>query len=276
MGRWWIPGLILLALAGALWFARMDLLNTFLYFPEKHLDGTPADEGLAHVDVEFQAEDGERLHGWWIRTESQPALAHVLHFHGNAGNISHRLFEARLLAAAGLDVFLFDYRGYGRSSGRPSEQGTYRDARAARQALLRQEGAAAGRVIYVGESLGGAVAVNEALESPPLGLVLRSTFTSLRAMARLHYPFVPSAFVPDAYPSLERVPQIRCPVLVIHGERDDIAPFSHGETLFSAAPEPKQFHRVPGAGHNDLIALEGSRYAEVIASWVATLTRQAP
>ena len=275
MGRWWITGLILLALAGVLWVARMDLLNTFLYFPEKHLDATPADAGLDHVDVEFPTDDGQRLHGWWIRSRMQPALAHVLHLHGNAGNISHRLDEGQLLAKAGLDVFLFDYRGYGRSSGRPSEEGTYRDARAARQALLRQEGVAAARVIYVGESLGGAVAVNEALESPPLGLVLRSTFTSLRVMARLHYPFVPRALVPDAYPSLERVARLRCPVLVVHGDRDDIVPFSQGEALFAAAPEPKRFHRVPGAGHNDLIALEGSRYADVIASWAATLTSQA-
>jgi hypothetical protein len=177
---------------------------------------------------------------------------------------------------AGFDVFLFDYRGYGRSSGRPSEEGTYADARAARQALLRQEGASAERVIYLGESLGGAIALKLAVDSPPLGLVLRSTFTSVRALARLHYPVVPRAFVPDAYPSLERVPQLRCPVLVIHGERDDIAPFSHGEALFAAAPEPKQFHRVPGAGHNDLIAVEGSRYADVVAAWVEGLSRSRP
>jgi fermentation-respiration switch protein FrsA (DUF1100 family) len=251
----------------------VDLLNTFLFFPDRALDGTPAEAGLSYADVEFQTEDGESLHGWWISSETRPALAHVLHMHGNAGNISHRIFEARLLAAAGLDVFLFDYRGYGRSSGRPSEEGTYRDARAARQALARQEGVAAERLIYLGESLGGAVAVHEALESPPLGLVLRSTFTSVRALAKLHYPVVPRALVPDAYPSLERVARLRCPVLVVHGERDDIAPFSQGEALFAAAPEPKRFHRVPRADHNDLVVTAPDEYSRIIAGWVKALPR---
>lgn len=255
---------------------RTGLLNALLFFPERTLAGTPRDAGLEFVDVWFRTEDGESLHGWWIPARGRPGAAHVLHLHGNAGNISHRLEEARLLSRAGFDLFLFDYRGYGQSSGKPDEAGTYRDARAARRALLSQTGTAENRVVYLGESLGGAVALNLALEAPPLGLILRSTFTSVRAMARLHYPVVPRALVPDAYPSLDRVSLLRCPLLIVHGDRDDIAPFSHGEALFAAAPEPKRLHRVSGAGHNDLLVVAGSGYAEAVSAWVKGLTPRNP
>ena len=127
-----------------------QFLNGLLYFPSRAVNATPANVGLRHQDVVFQAEDGTRLHGWWIRTDREPAVAHVLLAHGNAGNIGDRVLHAKLLTDAGLDVFLFDYRGYGRSEGRPDEEGTYRDARAARQALLRQGTVDAGRVVYLG------------------------------------------------------------------------------------------------------------------------------
>ena len=245
------------------------LLNSLLYFPSGVLVSTPAEEGLAYRDVAIPTEDGERLHGWWIPAPRQPSLAHVLHFHGNAGNIGDRVFEALQLTAAGLDVFLLDYRGYGRSTGRPSEEGTYRDARAARRALLEQEGVRPERVVYLGESLGGAVALDLALAVPPRGLVLRSAWTSIRALGRLHYPLVPPLLVPNAYPSLERIGSLRCPLLVVHGERDDIVPFSHAEALLSAAPGPKRLERIPGAGHNDLVLFGG--YARAVAEWVSTL-----
>jgi fermentation-respiration switch protein FrsA (DUF1100 family) len=227
------------------------LLNALLYFPSRALHTTPAAIGLAHRDLAFDTEDGERLHGWWVPAPGGPARGHLLHFHGNAGNIADRVPELTLLAALGLDVLLFDYRGYGRSSGRPSEAGTYRDARAARAALLAQDGVRPERIFYVGESLGGAVAVSLALEAPPGGLVLRSTFTSVRAMGRRHYPLVPSVAVPDAYPTLERIAGLRCPLLVVHGMADEIVPLSHAQALVAAAPEPKRLVAVPGVGHND-------------------------
>ena len=197
--------------------------------------------------------------------------AHVLLCHGNAGNVGDRVPHAALLCAAGLDVLLFDYRGYGRSSGRASEEGTYDDARAARSALLARPEVNHDRVVYLGESLGGAVALALALEQPPAGLVLMSAFTSIRDMARRHYPIVPPPLVPDAYPSLHRVRDLRAPLLVIHGERDEIVPPLYGEALYDAAPDPKRLHIVEGAGHNDLVTRAGDEWAAAIAAFSATL-----
>src|SRR5829696_2579890 len=162
-------------------------LNALLYFPTREPAAAPADFDLEATQLAIETEDDERLDGWWIRA-STPSKGHVLFCHGNGGNIGDRLDNARLLAEAGFDLLLFDYRGYGRSSGRPSEEGTYRDARAARSALLEQAGVEASRVLYLGESLGGAVALDLALEVPPRGLILQSAFTSVRDTAVAHYP----------------------------------------------------------------------------------------
>jgi uncharacterized protein len=227
---------------------------------------TPGDRGLAFRDLAIETDDGQRLHGWWVEAKGT-SIGHVLLCHGNAGNVSDRVLNAELLSAAGFDVLLFDYRGYGRSTGRPDEQGTYRDARAARAALLRESGIDRSRVFYLGESLGGAVALELAIEHPPRGLVLQSTFTGVRDMARRHYPLIPAAVVPDAYPSLRLIPGLQAPLVVLHGELDEIVPLSHAHALFEAAPEPKRLHVFPGLGHNDLVPLAGDAYAEVVASW---------
>jgi len=188
----------------------------------------------------------------------------VLFCHGNGGNVGDRAPHASLLAAAGFDVLLFDYRGYGRSRGRPGEDATYADARAARAALLAADGVDPAHVLYLGESLGAAVALELALAHPPAALVLQSPFTSVRDMARVHYPLIPRALVPDAYPSLDRIRHLRAPLLVLHGARDTIVPLIYGEALFEAAPEPKRLEVFPDAGHNDL---GGDRWAELITDW---------
>ena len=240
------------------------LLNSLLYFPARELLSTPAVE---HADVSIDTEDGARLHGWWVPAAGEPR-AHVLFMHGNAGNIGDRVQHVELLAGAGLDVLAFDYRGYGRSSGRPSEHGTYLDARAALEELRRRPGVDPERVVYVGESLGGAVALELALHAQPAALVLQSTFTSIRDMARLHYPIVPRAVVPDAYPSLRLVAGLRAPLLCLHGDRDEIVPLSHAEALFEAAPEPKRIEVFAGAAHNDLI---GREWVDAVTGWVRAL-----
>jgi len=246
------------------------LLNSLLYFPAREFLATPDLAGLGFRDLELTSEDGERLHGWWINARAE-RIGHVLLCHGNAGNIGDRILHADLLTAVGFDVLLFDYRGYGRSSGAPSEDGTYRDARAALDCLLAQPDVDHARVFYLGESLGGAVALHLAIERPPAGLVLLSTFTGVRELGRLHYR-VPAALVPDVYPSLRLMPELRAPLLVLHGDRDDIAPLDHGEALFEAAPEPKQMQVFPGAGHNDLLDRAGEELAEIVAKWATGLT----
>jgi uncharacterized protein len=241
-------------------------MGSLMYFPEAAIRQTPADVGLRYRDLVFKSADGERLYGWWVMTERSSPAGHILFCHGNGGNVGDRLLDAQLLAGAGFNVLLFDYRGYGRSTGRPTEQGTYRDALAAKDALLMQPECDRRGVVYLGESLGGAIALELALRAPPRGLILQSTFTSVRALAHLHYRVIPSALVPDAYPSLRRIGELRAPLLVVHGDRDEVVPLSQGRELFDAAPGPKRIHVFRGLGHNDLVAA-GAEYARVIADW---------
>lgn len=230
-----------------------------IYFPQRELDLTPADLGLPHQEVTLRAEDGVRLHGWFLPVR-EAALV-VLVCHGNAGNISHRLDRALLLQAKlGLSVFLFDYRGYGKSEGRPDEAGTYRDARAAYQHLI-DGGLAPERVVLFGESLGAAVAVQLALEKQVAALVLESPFTSIADMAKAVYPFLPlGRLVRTRYDNLAKISSIRAPLLILHGTRDRTVPFEQGERLFRAASGPKRFFAIPGAGHNDTFLGGGDDY----------------
>jgi fermentation-respiration switch protein FrsA (DUF1100 family) len=249
----------------AMWTPIVDSL---VYFPDRQLYGDPGDVGLPFTDMAIPTEDGERLHAWWIPTRAPSARGHVLFFHGNAGNVSHRLEHALALTGAGLDVLLVDYRGYGQSTGRPSEEGLYRDARASLAAVRSGGQVDPARVVYMGESLGGAVALHLAIETPPLALVLQSAFTSLRDIAREHYPAALSGLAGDAYPSVQRIAALRAPVLIVHGDRDDIVPVAHARALFAAAPEPKRLHVVPGAGHNDLVDRMGAAYGTEVAAWL--------
>jgi pimeloyl-ACP methyl ester carboxylesterase len=249
---------------------RQRLLNALLFFPSHAVPDATAVPEPAVEELRFETDDGERLHGWWAPTPAR-RRGHVLLCHGNGGDIGDRILHARLLTRAGYDVLLFDYRGFGHSSGKPSEAGTYRDARAAHDVLLgRVED---DRVFYLGESLGGAVALALALERPPAGLILQSAFTSVRDMARLHYPYVPRAVVPDAYPSIALVHDLRAPLMILHGERDAIVPVWHGEALHDAARSPKRMHVFPQAGHNDLVSGAAERWVEAIAGWTEEVTR---
>ena len=249
---------------------RELLLNALLFFPARLETAPSPPPGLRAEEVRFASADGEELFGWWVPAHSGPVLGHVLFCHGNGGNVSDRIPHASVLAGAGFDVLLFDYRGYGHSTGRPSEEGTYLDARAAREALLRRDGVDARRVLYLGESLGGAVAVALALESPPAGLILQSTFTSVRDMAARYYRAIPEGVVPDAYPSLRRISALRAPLLVLHGARDPLVPPAQGEALFAAAPEPKELKILPGAGH-DVLAGGGDAWIAAVRAWARDL-----
>ena len=242
------------------------VLNALLYHPVRLIALTPAHAGLESEELTIVTNDRERLHGWWISARA-PRVGHILLCHGNSGNVGDRVTHAVALTAAGFDVLLFDYRGFGLSTGRPSEAGTYRDAAAVLAAALARPAVDRARVFYLGESLGGAVALALALETPPRGLILQSTFTSIRAAARRHFPLIPSLLVPDAYPSLRRIGQLRAPLLILHGDRDEVVPVEHATALIEAAPEPKRIQIFAGLGHGDLIERLGTGYAAEIAGW---------
>jgi uncharacterized protein len=248
---------------------RQRLLSALLFFPSRAVPDPSAVRDLAVEEVVFEAADGERLHGWWVPAQAQ-RRGHILLCHGNGGDIGDRIAPARLLTMAGFDVLLFDYRGYGRSRGKPSVEGTHRDALGAHAALLKR--GKEDRIFYLGESLGGAVALALALKRPPAGLILQSAFTSVRDMARLHYPYIPHALVPDAYPSIALVRKLRAPLIILHGERDDIVPASHAQALYDAAPAPKQIHLLPRIGHNDLVSSAAERWVQAISGWADEVT----
>ncbi|WP_054812774.1 alpha/beta hydrolase [Nocardia arizonensis] len=238
------------------------ILNALTFQPDREIPLTPAALDLAFADLSMRTSDGQTLHGWWM--PARGSRGHVLFAHGNGGTIGDRVPIFAMLTELGFDVLAFDYRGYGRSTGRPSEAGTYLDARAARRTLLEQEGVDPARVLYLGKSLGGGVMVELASEFPPIGVMLMSTFTGIRDAARSVYPFLPSPLVPDAYPSLRRIRSLRAPLLIMHGDRDELLPLRHARRLYEAAPEPKRLEIFPGAGHNDLIALDGGRWVRTV------------
>ncbi len=225
--------------------------SRLVYFPQmgREIEATPLAYGLAFEQVTLDTDDGERLAAWWVPRE--PAAGIVLMFHGNAGNISHRLDYLRMFNRLGYASLIVDYRGYGQSTGSPSEQGTYRDAEAAWNWLTRKRGVASGDIILLGESLGGAVAAWLAARVEPRGLVLASTFTSVPELGAQVYPFLPVRMISRfSYDTREAVQAVNAPILIAHSRDDDIIPFAHGKALFEAAREPKRFLEMRG-GHND-------------------------
>ena len=243
------------------------LERSFIYFPERELIGNPADFGLPFDDVSFTASDGLRLHGWFVPGKGDVTW---LWCHGNAGNISHRLENLRLLHdELGVGVFIFDYRGYGRSEGSPSEEGTYRDAEAALAYVLSRPDLDSRRIMYFGRSLGAAVAVELATRRPPFALILESPFTSMADLARHHYRLLPATgLIRTKYDSLSKIGNVRVPLLVLHGDEDDIVPFESGKRLFEAASEPKRFYTIRGAGHNDTYIVGGREYFRALREFV--------
>lgn len=235
-----------------------------IYFPSREIEATPEALALEHEDVFLDASDGTRIHGWFLpapRRRRPPAT--VLVCHGNAGNITGRLDRSLLLhGRLGVDVFLFDYRGFGRSEGRPSEEGTYLDAVAAHRYLIEERGIAPERLILFGESLGAAVAIELSLRKDAVALVLEAPFTSIADMARVAYPFLApfNAFVRTRYDNLKKIPRVALPLLIFHGKRDPTVPFEQAEALFRAALEPKTLVAVDEAGHADAFLVGGDLY----------------
>ena len=232
--------------------------DRLLYFPTRELEATPAALGLAFEDVYFRAADGIQLHGWYI--PAPQARATMLFCHGNAGNISHRLDSIRIFHALGLNVFIFDYRGYGKSSGRPGEKGIALDALAARQWLAEVKHTDPSRLIVFGRSLGAAVAAELACASRPAAVILESAFTSYPDIGAEIYPWLPVRVIAKyRYATIEKVPSLGVPVLIVHSPADELVPFRHGRALFDACAQPKYFLEISG-GHNEGFLLSGDQY----------------
>ena len=247
----------------------------FIYFPSRAHEATPAGLGLPSEEVRLTAEDGVRLHGWFLPVRG--ARWTVLLSHGNAGNISHRLDRTLFLQTRlGASVLLYDYRGYGKSEGSPDERGTYRDARAAFRYLVEQRQVPPERLVLFGESLGSAVSLDLALSHPAAALVLEAPFTSVRDMARTTIFFPLAPFVRTRYDNLDKVARLRVPLLVLQGDRDEVVPFAQGRRLFEAAPGLKRFFTIPGAGHNDAYFVGGDAYWQAIADFLAGLPDPVP
>ena len=245
-----------------------------IYFPERGLAETPDNVGLAYDDVYLTASDGTRIHGWHIPGESEVTL---LWFHGNAGNISHRLDNILMLnQRLGVGVFIVDYRGYGLSEGRPSEKGIYMDAEAAFGYLTGELGLDAEQeVVLFGRSLGAGVAVEMATRYKVRGVILESGFTSIREMARASGSPLPISLVlrlfEARYDSVAKMGRMESPALILHGDRDDTVPYWMAEKLFGAANEPKTLYRIRGAGHNDTVYVGGEGYFEALREFIDVL-----
>ncbi len=247
--------------------ALLSCQQGFIYHPDNRLIATPKAINLPYEEVRFPASDGTKLHGWWV--PSRPSRGAIIHCHGNAGNISHRLRILEIFNSMELDVLLFDYRGYGLSEGSPSEKGTYADAEGAWEYLTKVKGIPAERIIIHGQSLGGAIAAKLASKQRPAMAVVESSFTSTRDLARKFCSFTPAIYIiiSYTYETEKHIAGARCPVLVVHSRDDELIPFSHGEKIFLAAKEPKAFLEIQGS-HNGGFIQSGSVYVSGLKSFI--------
>ena len=231
-----------------------------IYQPTREIESTPDAAGLPYEDVTFTAADGVKLTGWFVPAARPRGV--VLFFHGNGGNISHRIDTLAILRGLDLSTFIIDYRGYGRSEGRPSEKGTYLDAEAAWDYLVNTRGIEPGRIVLFGRSLGGVFATYLAKDRSPAAVIVESGLSSVHDLASELFPMMPIRLLSRfKYPTIEYLPQAGCPVLLMHSPDDEMIPYRHGQRLFAAAAEPKEFLELTG-GHNEGYLLSGRTYTE--------------
>jgi fermentation-respiration switch protein FrsA (DUF1100 family) len=247
-----------------------NLARKFLYYPDRlPVDMPPPRWSGSAEEVWMECEDGVRIHGlWWSEPEDGPV---ILFFHGNAQEAYSWSLMHEELAPTGCRLLLIDYHGYGKSGGEPHEAGLYLDGKASLQ-WLYDKGIEDPDIVVFGKSLGGGVACEIAQGRKFKALVLESTFTSLKRVARKLFPFLPpGAPLGEVYDSIAKLPRTRSPVLVIHGDTDELIPVGEGLDLFAAAREPKELYLVPGAGHNDVSLVAGDEYARRIANFLGTM-----
>ena len=246
--------------------------DRFIYFPElpsRQVTATPADIGLAFEAVRLGTADGETLAGWYIPAPA--ARGTLLYLHGNGGNIGHRLDQIAVFHRLGLNILIIDYRGYGASSGKPGEAGTYQDALAAWAYLIQEKRHPPDRIVLFGESLGGSIAAWLAARQTPAGLVLYASFTSVPELAQTLYPIFPASLLARyRYDTRAALGSVRCPLLILHSPEDEIIPFSHAQALLTAAHAPKRLVELRG-GHNDALLLSREAYAQAVGAFIRTI-----
>jgi len=239
---------VLLALVLYLLQGKMVFLSGL---PGRALTASPGDMGLDYEDVSLTTSDGERLHGWYVPATNRRGV--VLFFHGNAGNISHRLDSIGIFHQLGLDTLIIDYRGYGQSTGKTTEQGTYLDAQAAWGYLADERGIPADRIIVFGRSLGGAIGAWLGAKRTPAAVIIESSFTSGVDMARRLYPFLPVRLITRLrYPVAEYASRLECPVLVVHSRNDEIIPSEMGQSIYAVVKQRKSFLELRGDHNNGI------------------------
>jgi fermentation-respiration switch protein FrsA (DUF1100 family) len=260
----------LLFLAAALLFLAFYLRyfeQHSIFFPMKEMKCFPSDLKLEYEDVYFQAADKVRINAWFLPCKD--AGYTLIFCHGNAGNLGHRLEKLKFFHELGLNVFIFDYRGYGKSGGRPSESGIYRDAQAAYDYLLSRK-IPAERIIAYGESIGGAVAIDLASKNKVAALIVGDTMTSAKDMVREIFIIVPYWIFSSRFDSLSKIQKITVPKLMVHSINDEIVPYSLGRKLYNAAPEPKEFVKIRG-GHNSCFFESNDIIREKITEFIKRL-----
>jgi len=263
--------IVVLVLVGLMVAARL-FESSLIYFPTKYPTGRwdAKASGLSPEDVWLATSDGVKIHGWFLASDGADIT--LLYFHGNGGNITDRIEKLAMLRSLGVDVFILDYRGYGRSEGSPNEKGLYRDADAAYEYLTATRSVRASSIVVYGASLGGVVAVDIASRKSVGGVILESTFTSARAMALKTLPLIPpSLYLRTHFDSIGKISRVNAPLLMLHGTADTTVPVSLGRQLFAAASEPKRFVEIPGAHHNDMFLIGGEQYLGPIRTFLAEL-----
>lgn len=246
-----------------------------IFHPHREIEATPALLALDYEELVLTTSDGVAINAWWVPHPA--ARANLLFLHGNAGNISHRLDSIQIFHDLGLSILIIDYRGYGKSTGEPSEQGTYIDAETAWHYLIKERKLNQDQIILFGRSLGGAIASWLAEKYTPAGLIMESSFTSVADMGNYYYPYLPTSMLARIkYASIDRIQNIKAPILIIHSKDDEIIPYSHAEQLFTEAVKEKTTQKTfmdINGGHNEGFILSGKKYSDGLNQFISNIIK---
>lgn len=265
-GRWFLRVLTIVCLIAFLLLALKYFERRQIFYPTRIVGMTPESMGLDFDDVYFKTDDGLSLNGWFVKADTNKGV--VLFCHGNAGNISHRLESIFLFREMGFDVFIFDYRGYGRSRGWTTEKGVYADALAAYNYVVGIRGGRTDRVVIFGRSLGGNVAIDLATKVKAACLISESAFSSIEDMARAIYGVRPPKWMlSNHFDARSKISKVKMPKLIIHSRDDELVPYEQGRQIFNSAPEPKDFFELTGS-HNEYYLGTRSDYAKKMRSFI--------